>query len=648
MAKRRLGLLTPESRWTPTDFMSQTPPSSTHINQWRGDPDRFRMFDTKIRAAMCLSEEGYDIRMKACLEDALPMTGTERMQRALDILAEIDSTERQWIEYQSQLALAQGQQTTFDKELNYQVSVQEQRLNTLRQIFALRSEETPHRKIKLNVPMRAEEILQGWQLHDVSLGQHQEIASGLDRRPSHHEDADTGRPSSLYIHETPTPQGVTHMSLAPGHRTNPGVYNDPQQNAPGAIQIISQYDQAELTETTLTVLEFFKDVLPLSAIPSVTAPGSTEYPASHQPSSSTPFTSLMPQSTDMGSSVPTLPPLIFQQIPLPNQPPPSLSTPHDPLSRPQQSHIGTTPILSTRIPSLSPAGERQHEPHSPGMKSNANKPLRRTPSLTLEEQRPYSQEQRTPRRNLYTNEHTETTILHKERGRYSLPNIPSLPPNHHPRNSLPTRNEMPTHSTGEAIYRPAERNARADDGSRWQEGREGAAIYEAQDLEANPSERPRRPKVTPAHRVRFDSVASPQSGGNHDRQPSGAQGAPASAPQPVDGEAEYCDNRATEVTLAMGRHDQRIPMRHDVVSYHINLAKDEASQSLLVTESNLHEPPCTAFKHLEEMRSLRGRDLCERLAQIIDNKSLRVQATSLKGDDAEVLSDLIHEVSHFH
>jgi len=48
-------------------------------------------------------------------------------------------------------------------------------------------------------------------------------------------------------------------------------------------------------------------------------------------------------------------------------------------------------------------------------------------------------------------------------------------------------------------------------------------------------------------------------------------------------------------------------------------------------------------EYLNEMNGLHGHALIERLMQIAVGESLRSQATSLKGNDAVVLSDLIHE-----
>jgi len=84
--------------------------------------------------------------LKACLEDTLPMTETERMQRALDIIADTGQKERKWIEDKSRMALAQGRPTMFDKELNNQITVHEQRLKAIRQIFARCNEEASHRR----------------------------------------------------------------------------------------------------------------------------------------------------------------------------------------------------------------------------------------------------------------------------------------------------------------------------------------------------------------------------------------------------------------------------------------------------------------------------------------------------------------------
>lgn len=83
-------------------------------------------------------QEEYETRLKACLEDTLPMTETERMQRAFDVNADTGRKERKLIEVKGRIALAQGKPSTFDKELDDQIAVQEQRLKAICQIFAQR------------------------------------------------------------------------------------------------------------------------------------------------------------------------------------------------------------------------------------------------------------------------------------------------------------------------------------------------------------------------------------------------------------------------------------------------------------------------------------------------------------------------------
>ena len=53
-------------------------------------------------------------------------------------------------------------------------------------------------------------------------------------------------------------------------------------------------------------------------------------------------------------------------------------------------------------------------------------------------------------------------------------------------------------------------------------------------------------------------------------------------------------------------------------------------------------------EYLKEMKGLHSQALIERLMQIALTESLRRQATSLKGNDAVILSDLIHEVPLLH
>ena len=57
-------------------------------------------------------------------------------------------------------------------------------------------------------------------------------------------------------------------------------------------------------------------------------------------------------------------------------------------------------------------------------------------------------------------------------------------------------------------------------------------------------------------------------------------------------------------------------------------------------------PPITEC--LKGIEGLRGHELHKKLTQIVDDELLRGQATSLKGNDAVVLSDVIHKVPLFH
>jgi len=69
------------------------------------------------------------------------MTETEHMQQTLNIIADMGQKERKWIKDNSRMALAQGRPTMFNKELNNQIVVHEQRLKAIRQIFARCNEE---------------------------------------------------------------------------------------------------------------------------------------------------------------------------------------------------------------------------------------------------------------------------------------------------------------------------------------------------------------------------------------------------------------------------------------------------------------------------------------------------------------------------
>ena len=90
------------------------------------------------RAVMYRLQEEYNTRLTACLEDTLLMSETERMQRALHISSYIAQKERKWIEDKGRMALAQDKPTTFNKELNFQLLVHEQRLKAIRSIFVRR------------------------------------------------------------------------------------------------------------------------------------------------------------------------------------------------------------------------------------------------------------------------------------------------------------------------------------------------------------------------------------------------------------------------------------------------------------------------------------------------------------------------------
>ena len=63
------------------------------------------------------------------------------MQQALDIITDTGQKERKWIKDKSRMALAQGRPTMFDKELNNQITVHEQWLKAIHQIFAWCNEE---------------------------------------------------------------------------------------------------------------------------------------------------------------------------------------------------------------------------------------------------------------------------------------------------------------------------------------------------------------------------------------------------------------------------------------------------------------------------------------------------------------------------
>jgi len=100
------------------------PPSSNNVNPLREVGGRLQsdveMSDADMRAAMYGLQEEYDARLKAYLEDTLPMTETERM--ALCTVTDTGQNERKWIENKIRMALAQGKSTAFDKELNDQIA----------------------------------------------------------------------------------------------------------------------------------------------------------------------------------------------------------------------------------------------------------------------------------------------------------------------------------------------------------------------------------------------------------------------------------------------------------------------------------------------------------------------------------------------
>jgi hypothetical protein len=68
------------------------------------------------------------------------------------------------------------------------------------------------------------------------------------------------------------------------------------------------------------------------------------------------------------------------------------------------------------------------------------------------------------------------------------------------------------------------------------------------------------------------------------------------------------------------------------------------SQSTLVATSDPETSSSAILDRLEEMKSLQGYELHEKLVQIASSESLRHQATSLRGNHAVLLVDLIHEV----
>ena len=95
------------------------------------------MADADTRVVMDRLQDEHFRRLKACFEDTL-MSETERVQRALYISSHIAQKERGWIENKGRMALAQGKPTTFDKELNDQLSVHEQRLKIIGHFFTQR------------------------------------------------------------------------------------------------------------------------------------------------------------------------------------------------------------------------------------------------------------------------------------------------------------------------------------------------------------------------------------------------------------------------------------------------------------------------------------------------------------------------------
>ena len=382
---------TPERRETSTLTVSQVPLSSTHTDQRREDSDRFRneveMSDADMRAAMYQLQEEYDTRLKACLEDTLPMTETERMQRALDIIAETGQKERKWIEDKSRMALAQGKPTTFDKELNDQISVHEQRLKAIRHIFTRRNEEASRRRqAELNARTGAEERQREQRLPAGFEARRRETEAEIarDRYRSDREYSDAERPSrpreDQLLHEremSAAQDALARVSLAQRHRDEAEAdYSDRQRRAAEGVQTTIQRGQAERAQREIAVARLESSGLVVSRSYSPAPLTSAEYATSHQPSPSLIPLLPRPQPTRDEPSPAIIPSFIPQQPPQvlrPNQQSISPSVSHIPPRRLPQSRSETNPALSA--PPELPQPQMQNGT-SPAPYASSSTPLR--------------------------------------------------------------------------------------------------------------------------------------------------------------------------------------------------------------------------------------------------------------------------------
>ena len=83
----------------------------------------------------------------------------------------------------------------------------------------------------------------------------------------------------------------------------------------------------------------------------------------------------------------------------------------------------------------------------------------------------------------------------------------------------------------------------------------------------------------------------------------------------------------------------------DADSSHSSSMKGSSSETLhTIFDSESPSSTPSISRYLGEMRSLQVYELREKLEQIIASEMLRCQATSLRGDDAVILIDLLQEV----
>lgn len=136
---------TPDRR-TETNTFSQLPPpatsSSSIIERRRAEADAdrsrnttSRIQDDELKRAMGRLQDQFEARLQIVLNDPKPMDETERLQRALDVVADTGQAERDWIEEKNRLALQERRPSTFDKELNDQSALQEARMKQVRSLI---------------------------------------------------------------------------------------------------------------------------------------------------------------------------------------------------------------------------------------------------------------------------------------------------------------------------------------------------------------------------------------------------------------------------------------------------------------------------------------------------------------------------------